>query len=298
MKAVGPYIINFFLPVHRQITILAPGLLGASVGLAAHQRGLASRVAVWARRPEARLALESQEWCQEVFSTPQEACRDASLVVICAPVGKIVPLAGQIREALAPGTIVTDVGSVKSQICRFSHDLMPTGSFFVGSHPMAGSEKTGMENADAALFESRPCFVTPLREGSNEEAVEKVVAFWMALGAQVSTVDPEHHDEIVANISHLPHLLASVLCGFLQLKDPRWRNFAGNGLKDTTRIASGSPDLWREILEQNQEEVLRAVRQFQDELQAFQAALANQDFFAVANYLERGKEYRDRLRPR
>lgn len=284
--------------MHRQITILAPGLLGASVGMAAHQRNLSPRIAVWARRPETRIALEAEDWCHSVFPTPEEACRDSSLVVICAPVDKIIPLVRQIRDTLAPGTIVTDVGSVKSKICRFSHDLMPTGTFFVGSHPMAGSEKTGMENAVADLFERRPCFVTPLNERTDPAAAEKVAAFWIELGAEVATVNPETHDEIVANISHLPHVLASLLCSYLQVKDPRWRNYAGNGLKDATRIASGSPDLWREILEQNQEEVLRAVRQFQDELETFQAALANQDFFAVANFLERGKEYRDRLRPK
>lgn len=288
----------FLLPVHQQITILAPGLLGASVALAVHQRGLASRIAVWARRPETRLELETKDWCHAVFPTPEAACKEASLVIICAPVDKIIPLVRQIRPALAPGAIVTDVGSVKSKICRFSHDLMPTGSFFVGSHPMAGSEKTGMAHASPDLFEGRTCFVTPLLEGTDPEAVEKVVAFWTDLGAEVSSLTPDEHDEIVAHISHLPHVLASLLCSFLRLKKPQWRNYAGNGLRDTTRIASGSPELWREILEQNQDEVVRALRQFQDELQAFQAALTNGDFFEVANFLERGKEYRDRLRPK
>jgi cyclohexadieny/prephenate dehydrogenase len=284
--------------VQSHIAILAPGLLGASVALAAHERGLASRINVWARRAETRLALQGKEWCHSVCATPEEACQGASLVIICTPVDKIIPLVRQIRSALAPGAIVTDVGSVKSKICRFSHELMPTGCFFVGSHPMAGSEKTGMEHATGDLFERRTCFVTPLLEGTDQASIEKVVAFWTALGSEVSTLTPDEHDEVVAHISHLPHALASVLCSFLHLKNPRWRNFAGNGLKDSTRIASGSPELWREILEQNQDEVVRAVRQFQDELEAFQAALSNGDFFEVANFLERGKDYRDRLRPK
>jgi cyclohexadieny/prephenate dehydrogenase len=282
--------------VFRQITILAPGLLGASVAMAAHERRLAERIHVWARRPEARLELEEKEWCTAAFSKPEEACRGADLVVICTPVDQILPLARQIRDSIEPSTIVTDVGSVKSQIARFGHDLMPTGPFFVGSHPMAGSEKTGLAHARSDLFAERPCFVTPL-EKTAEPALETVVKFWRDLGARVATVQPEQHDEIVAHISHLPHLLASTLCSFLSLKDPQWRNFGGNGLRDTTRVAGGNPSLWREILEQNQEEVLRALRRFQDELETVQAALANGNYFEVHNYLARGKDYRDRLPP-
>lgn len=287
---------KFFLTVFGQITILAPGLLGASVAMACHERRLAERIVVWARRPETRLELQEKPWCNAAPSTPEEAARDSALVVICAPVDQIVPLARQIRGSLTPEAVVTDVGSVKGQICRFAHDVMPTGPFFIGSHPMAGSEKTGMDHARADLFEGRPCFVTPLGD-SDPKSAETVAAFWRGLGAQVATVKPEEHDEIVAHISHLPHVLASTLCSFLQAKNARWRNFGGNGLRDTTRIAAGSPELWREILAQNQEEVLRAVRQFQNELEAFQAALANGDFFEVSNFLSRGKEFRDRLPP-
>jgi cyclohexadieny/prephenate dehydrogenase len=292
---IGP-IRKFSFTVFAQISIVAPGLLGASVAQAVHERKLAEKIVLWARRPEARLELEGQPWCTATRTTPEEACAEADLVVICAPVANIIPLVRQIHSHLKPSAIVTDVGSVKSQICRFGHDLMPTGPFFVGSHPMAGSEKTGMAHARADLFENRPCFVTPL-PGSREQATESVVRFWHAIGARVVTVEPEEHDEIVAHISHLPHLLASTLCSFLQLKNPGWRNFAGNGLRDTTRVASGSAGLWREILEENRDEVLRALRQFQTELEAVQAAIANGDFFEVENYLARGKDYRDRIPP-
>jgi cyclohexadieny/prephenate dehydrogenase len=262
--------------------------------MAARERRLADRIHIWARRPETRLELEGKIWCDAAPSQAEEACREADLIVICAPVEKIVPLVRQVCGHVKATAIVTDVGSVKSQIARFGHDLMPTGPFFIGSHPMAGSEKTGLAHARADLFENRPCFVTPL-EGSDEKAVESVVRFWREVGSRVTTVTPETHDEIVAHISHLPHLLASALCSFLHLKDPTWRNFGGNGLRDTTRIAAGSPTLWREIFEQNQDEVLRALRQFQNELEGFQAALANGNFFEVENILDRGKAYRDRL---
>jgi prephenate dehydrogenase len=137
--------------------------------------------------------------------------------------------------------------------------------------------------------------VTPLRE-TEAHAVEKIVRFWHELGAEVTTLDPDAHDEIVAHISHLPQVIAASLCHFLAQKDPAWRNFAGGGLRDTTRIGAGDPTMWVEILRQNREEVLRALRQFQDELQAFQTSLANGDFIDLRTRLEQGKRYRDGFR--
>ncbi|MGA3006875.1 MAG: prephenate dehydrogenase/arogenate dehydrogenase family protein [Opitutaceae bacterium] len=280
-----------------QLTILAPGLLGGSVAKAVRARGVAKRIVVWARRPETRLQLREQPWCDTAAETAEAAANGASLVVIAAPVDRIVELTRLIAPHLAPGAIVTDVGSVKGEISRLGHDTLGQRAHFVGSHPMAGSEKTGWEHAEADLFERRACFVTPLPK-SNPAAVETVVKFWRDLGGEVTTLDPDAHDEIVAHISHLPQVLASSLCAFLAQKNPAWRNFAGGGLRDTTRIAASDPKLWRTILEQNRDEVLRALRQFQDELQALQASLANRDWFDVIARLERGKAYRDQFRPR
>jgi prephenate dehydrogenase len=138
--------------------------------------------------------------------------------------------------------------------------------------------------------------VTP-RPETNARAVEVVVAFWRALGAEVVTVGADQHDEIVAHISHLPQIIASNLCAFLTRKNHAWRNYAGGGLRDTTRIAASDPQLWRSILEQNRDEVLRALRAFEEELHGFQIALSNRDYIEVAARLERGKAYRDQFRP-
>ena len=210
--------------------------------------------------------------------------------------GIIQELVAGFASALKPGALVTDVGSAKSLICRNCHSVMPEGTTFVGAHPMAGSDKSGMKHADARLFERKACFVTPLLD-TPEKAVEHVVRFWKKLDMEVETVSPEKHDEIVANISHLPHILATVLCSQLAAKDSNWRNFAGDGLRDTTRIAAGNPNLWKAIIEQNREEILRAIRDFEGELQPFKAAIANNQIFEILNFLERGKAYRDRLRP-
>lgn len=279
-----------------QLTILAPGLLGGSVARAARENQVAQRIVIWARRPESRLQLREQPWCDAVAETPEDAARDAALVVIASPVDRIVPLAQQISRSLPAGAIVTDVGSVKGEIARLGHRTLSPHAHFIGAHPMAGSEKTGWEHGTAGLFNRRTCFVTPVPE-SDERAVATVAEFWHALGSEVVTVDADKHDEIVAHISHLPQVIASSLCAFLATKDPAWRNFAGGGLRDTTRIAGSDAQLWRTILEQNRDEVLRALRQFEDELHKFQIALANRDFVEVAARMERGKAYRDQFRP-
>jgi cyclohexadieny/prephenate dehydrogenase len=279
-----------------QLTILAPGLLGGSVARAAHARGMARRIVIWSRRPETRLALAGQPWCSATKDTPEEAVKDADLVVIATPVDRIVPLLRQIAPSLKGGAVVCDVGSVKGEISRLGHDALSGKAHFVGAHPMAGSEKTGWEHASPTLFEGRTCFVTPV-DSTPPDALARVVAFWRDLGSEVVTLDPDKHDEIVAHISHLPQVLASSLCAFLSTRDPSWRNYAGGGLRDTTRIAGSDPKLWRTVLEENRDEVLRALRAFQDDLQGLHAALANRDFVEVTARLERGRAYRDKFRP-
>lgn len=279
-----------------RLAILAPGLLGGSVAQAARHFGAATQVTVWARKPETRLALRNQPWCDAVADSPAEAARGADLVVICSPVDQIVPLAQQIASAVASHAVVTDVGSVKGEICRHATAALAQRATFVGSHPMAGSEKTGWEHARVDLFQGRVVFVTPLPETA-PAAADRVAAFWQALDAQVATVAPDVHDEIVAHISHLPQVLASTLCAALAKREPGWRNFSGGGLRDTTRIAGSDPKLWKTILEQNRDEVLRALRAYQDELHGMERALANRDWFEVQAILERGRAYRDQFRP-
>jgi prephenate dehydrogenase len=278
------------------LAILAPGLLGGSVGMAARARGAARRIIVWARRPEVRLKLAGQPWCDQIADTPEAAVREASLVVLAPPVTRITELAQQIATHLPPGAVVTDVGSVKGEICRFATAAMPAHATFIGAHPMAGSEKTGWENGRAELFEKRTAFVTPSPKAP-EAAVALVVKFWSDLGAEVVTTSPDEHDEIVAHISHLPQAVATSLATFLAGKGHGWRNLAGNGLRDTTRIAASDTTMWLEIYQQNRDEVLRALRAMQDDLQAFQAALANRDWPELRARLERAKAWRDGFRP-
>jgi len=160
---------------------------------------------------------------------------------------------------------------------------------------MAGSEKTSWEHGTATFFEGKACFVTPL-PATSQPAAAAVAGFWRGLGMEVATVDPERHDEIVAHISHLPMVLASTLCSLLASKDPSWRGYAGGGLRDTTRIAASDPRIWKPILEQNSTQVLHALREYQAEIKALEAALTEGDWPRVTAMLERAKAYRDGVR--
>jgi len=302
------------------LTILAPGLLGASVAKAARARVAARRITLWARRPEIRNALRTQPFADAIAETPTDAVRDAQLVILAAPVEKIITLSAQISPALPRGAIVTDVGSVKTRICRECTAAMPPHATFIGSHPMAGSAKTGWENATDDLFAGRTVFVTPpAHEKSEEKKVKSkkqatgaaapfhslpftlhssgdfVAGFWRALGATPVIVTPAEHDGIVAHISHLPQTIATTLAALLAQKNPQWRAYAGNGLRDTTRIAASDATMWMEIFQQNRAEILRALDAYQTELAAMRAALATEDWPALRARLEAGKQFRDSL---
>lgn len=278
----------------QQITILAPGLLGASLGMATRQFSIARRVQVWARRAESRQQCEESGWCDAAFADPAEAVQGSELVVICTPVDRISEMVRRIAPALKEGSIVTDVGSTKSRICRSSAHRVPPGVSFIGAHPMAGSEKSGLSHARADLFQGRACLVTPL-EDSDTDAVDRAVRYWREIGMEVTTVSPEKHDEIVAHISHLPHLLASLLCIQLGKAPSTWKAFSGNGLKDTTRIAAGSPEIWRSIFEENKDELLRALEGFEREMGIMRSHLHNGDWAQVRHLLRLGQSFREEL---
>ena len=278
----------------EKLCVLAPGLLGASVAMACRKNRTAKSITIWSRRASSRAKIVEQSWCDEVFDDPNQAAADADIVVICAPVDFVVPLYNEIRDYLRPGTIVTDVGSTKSLICRQASAAEGSSHHFVGSHPMAGSEKIGMEHGDKDLFVNRPCIVTPMGN-AKDSTVRQVIRFWKSLGALTFVKTPEDHDEIVANISHLPHLLASSLCHFLNGRPSDWEPLTSSGLHDTTRIASGDPSLWKAIIETNSDEIKRALSDYQDELKHIQSALTNGNMLEVVSILEKGKKYRDRL---
>ena len=277
----------------QQISIIGPGLLGASLALALKSLGLCQRIHVWSLRPETRAKALQTDWCDATFDHAPEACKGSELVIICTPVETIVPILKEIAPSFDKETLITDVGSTKKTICQEASSI--NGEFnFIGSHPMAGSEKTGMLYARADLFQGAACILTPSEDAQNAQ-IAQLHQLWESIGMHVVTTSPEKHDEIVAHISHLPHLLATSLCSYLHEKENGWNQLAGGGLRDTTRVASGDPDLWRQILEHNREDVLRAIDGFQGELQALKTSLLNKDSADLMARLDRGKRFREQL---
>jgi prephenate dehydrogenase len=279
-----------------QITILAPGLLGASLGAAVFQRKIAREIVVWARREETRNICREMDWCTRAEDSVAAAAEGAELVVVCAPVSAIPDLVEDCLPVLHADALVTDVGSTKMAICREIGRRFPQETRFVGSHPMAGSEKSGLEYADAELFVGRCCLVT--RANTSDpigKKEQRIVRFWESVGMNVSIVSPDEHDTIVAQISHLPHALASILAAQLSQKPEAWKSFCGSGLRDTTRIAAGNPDMWMDIFEQNRESVVAALTEFRWELDDFIQKLESARDGELRDTLERGKAFRQQL---
>ncbi len=286
----------------RKLSILGPGLLGGSIGLAARHRKAAARVAIWARRPEAADEAYKLGAADEATTDLAKIVADAELVVLATPIGVMCALAEQMRAALPDGCVVTDVGSVKYPIVNALSETLagparnwPGAARFVGSHPMAGSEQSGIEAARRDLFENATCIVTP-REDTDKTALAMVYNFWKALGCSVKTLEPLQHDEIVARISHLPHVVAAAVVNVVCRDGEQRLNFAGPGFKDFTRIASGPPDMWTEICLENKGEIGRALDQLIEELGNVRAALENADAVELRTMLKRAKHFRDELR--
>lgn len=279
----------------QQITIIGPGLLGASLAMAVSQHALAKKVVIWAKNHESREKCRQKEWCDTVCESLEEAVVGSDLILICTPVHTILSLLEKIKPALATNALVSDVGSTKALICnRAQHLFKDTSAVFLGSHPMAGSEQTGMEHARPELFKGAACILTPLAD-TPSAMIQTLSKFWESLEMNVTTVSPETHDDIVAHISHLPHIIASVLCNYLTQKDRTWRTLAGAGLRDTTRIAAGDPELWKQILEQNRDKILQAINGFEQQLDTLKTALAETDSEEIFAQLKQGKAYRDQF---
>jgi prephenate dehydrogenase len=276
----------------KRIAILGSGLLGGSIALKLRAIG-GSHVALWARREEAVEEIRARG-CAEVASTDvREIVRSADIVIFCVPVGAMPSLAREIVGELRADTIVTDVGSVKATVVAELSAIFAGRAQFVGSHPMAGSEFTGLKAARVNLFEGTTCIVTP---GDSSEAVEKVSAFWQSLGCRVAQLAAAEHDECVALISHLPHLVAGTLVRTVLAKNPHAFNVVGPGFRDTTRVASGPPPLWVEILRENSTAVAAALDAMIAKLAEFRQTLAPQsDPQALHDLLAEAKHTRDQI---
>lgn len=279
-------------PYFERVAILGVGLIGGSFGLALRERGLAGQVAVYSRTPATR-ELAVARGAADIAAMSAEECVDgADLVYLATPVASLVPTLSRIAGHLKVGAVVTDAGSSKQAVVEEATALGIPGLRFVGGHPMTGSELMGVEHARADLFVGSTYAVTP-SDQSDPSAVEAVVGLAAALGSRVVQLSPEQHDQAVAAISHLPHLLATALMLVTQQRaeagDPVYDLTAGSWASGT-RVAASGPGLWREIYASNRAAVLRAVDDFDGALAQLRELLAAEDDAGLEALLDAARQ--------
>ena len=279
----------------QKITVVGVGLLGGSIGLAVKHRKLAREVAGYVRRAASLPDCERAGAVDYATTDLLAAVSNADLVILCTPLAQMVPLAQQFLPALKRGALVTDVGSVKAGVTReVGAVVQHAGAQFAGSHPMAGGEKMGVAAARADLYERAVCVVTPGRT-STAQAVRALEKFWQALGARTLRLDAAEHDLLVSRSSHLPHVAAAALVNLVLAPGatPTQAGLCAAGFRDTTRIASGSPDMWRDIALANRKTLARSRAGFAAELKKFQTALQRNDGQAIEVFFVAAKQRRD-----
>jgi prephenate dehydrogenase len=279
----------------RKITLIGVGLLGGSLGLAIKQRRLADKVDGYVRRTTSIAECEKLGVVDRATDDLTSAVENADLVVLCTPLSQMRELTEEMLPALKPGAVVTDVGSVKAGVVE---ELEPrvagAGAQFVGSHPMAGGEKTGVAAARPDLFANALCLVTPTAD-SHKDAVRQVEQFWQALGMRLLKLSPSAHDDLVSRSSHLPHVVAAELANYIlsPAHPPEQSAVCANGFRDTTRIASGSPEMWRDIAMANRKNLSRVLGVFLEDLEEFRLALEKGDVGVVEEFFGKAKQRRD-----
>lgn len=279
----------------RKVAILGVGLLGGSLGQALRQRRVATHVHGYVRREASLAECRAAEAVEDVSTDLAAVTRNADLVVLCTPIGQMSALLARALPALKPGAIVTDVGSVKGPVVAEAEPLcLKASARFIGSHPMAGSEKTGVSAAQPRLFEGAACAVTPTKR-SDPAALVQVEALWRILGMNVIRLAPETHDALVAHASHLPQAIAASLAELVLDPSfaPEQSQLCAGGFRDGTRIAAGSPEMWRDIFLANRAPVVQAMDAFVGRLRMLRKAVRSGDTDRIATFLQRAKDRRD-----
>jgi cyclohexadieny/prephenate dehydrogenase len=263
-------------PVFERLALIGVGLIGSSIARAARERGVVGSIAASARTEATRARVVELELADEVFATNAEAAKGADLVIVCVPVGACGAVAKEIASALKPEAVVSDVGSVKSAVLNDMAPHLPTNVHFIPAHPVAGTEHSGPDAGFAELFDNRWCILTP-PAGADAEAVARLKLFWTALGANVETMDPLHHDMVLAITSHVPHLIAYNIVGTAahlgEVTQSEVIKFSAGGFRDFTRIAASDPTMWRDVFLHNKEAVLEMLGRFSEDLSVLTRAI-------------------------
>jgi prephenate dehydrogenase len=276
----------------KRLSILGVGLLGGSIGLAAKAAITNCVVVGYGHRQSTLDAALAMGAIDEGASDPAEAVAGADRVFLCTPVGLFEEMLRKIAPVLAPGAIVTDVGSTKRSVVRAAEEILPAHARFVGSHPMAGGEKRGVEFARADLFRHAVCILTPTAK-TDAGALAAMQTFWRdALGMRLATISPEDHDRLLCDVSHLPHAVAAAL---VAMQDDRALDLCGKGFIDSTRIASGDGGLWRDILLDNRDNLRAGIQRLQAQLGELLAKLDDEKSADLQRWLAAAAQRRDEL---
>lgn len=282
---------HFQIKSLNRVAIAGVGLLGGSLGLALRAAGYGGRLVGIGRRLSSLRRAVRCGAVDEVTRDPAQGVAQAQLVVVCAPISQFEGLLRAMAPALDRDAIITDVASVKQEVMQLAARTLPRGTRFIGSHPMAGSEKSGVDYARADLFQRATCILTPPAR-ADRATVAWVDSFWKLVGCRTVTLSAARHDRLLARVSHLPHAVASALVA-LGVRDQAM-DLAGPGFADTTRIASGDAPMWTDIFRSNRAATLASIDELIAELARFRKLLERDDEAGLHAWLERSKQVRDR----
>jgi cyclohexadieny/prephenate dehydrogenase len=282
-------------PIFDRLALIGVGLIGSSIARAARASGAARSIVATARSPATRQRVLELGIADEVVDTNSEAANGADLIIVCIPVGQCGAVAAEIGPHLAPGSVVSDVGSVKGSVLRDMAPHIPPGVHFVPAHPVAGTENSGPDAGFAELFVNRWCILTPPPD-ADPAAVERLAAFWRALGANVETMTAQHHDLVLAVTSHLPHLIAYTIVGTADelgdVTESEVLKFSAGGFRDFTRIAASDPTMWRDVFLANKDAVLEMLGTFNEDLSKLTRAIRRGDGDALFEHFNRTRTIR------
>jgi cyclohexadieny/prephenate dehydrogenase len=287
----------FDQPLFQRLALIGMGLIGSSLAHVCRRKGLVREIIAADESPEVRSQVADLALANRVAETPSAAVEGADLVILCVPVGAMGRIAQEIAPYLLRGTILSDVGSVKTAIIKAVAPHVPATIHFVPAHPVAGTEQSGPKSGFATLFLNRWSILTP-PEGTSSKAVARLSSFWTGAGANVEVMQAAHHDLVLAITSHLPHLIAYNIVGTAadleEVTQSEVIKFSAGGFRDFTRIAASDPTMWRDIFLNNKEAVLETLGRFNEDLSALQRMIRNGDgkglfdLFARTRAIRRG----------
>jgi cyclohexadieny/prephenate dehydrogenase len=279
----------------ERVALIGLGLIGSSLSHVMRREGLARHIAGHARTAATREKAVELGLVDSIHASAAKAVAGADLVILCVPVGANAAVAAEIGPHIAPGAILTDVGSVKAAVIRDVAPHLGSGVHFVPGHPVAGTERSGPESGFAGLFENRWCILTP-PAGTDAGAVARLTAFWEACGSHVEVMDAAHHDLVLAITSHIPHLIAYNIVGTAAHLETVTQSevikFAAGGFRDFTRIAASDPVMWRDVFLNNKEAVLEMLARFTEDLTALQRAIRYGDGKALLDLFTHTRDIR------